>query len=78
MMEIGLRQACYFSAAHQPQSRAILDQGSWTPQIIPCVHHKWHTDAEYETELVKAQDLGPKFHHTIRDAVVHFGDIPAE
>ena len=37
-------QARYFSAAHPQQSKAVLDQKRWQPQIVPYVHHKWHAD----------------------------------
>ena len=47
---------------------------SWQPQLVLCVHHKWHTDTVYEIDLVKAQDMD----QTLSYAVVHFGDIPEE
>ena len=56
----------------------VFDQRSWKFQIVPYVHHKWPTDTVHEIELVKARDLGLKFHQTFSYAVVHFGDIPAE
>ena len=31
---------------------------SWQPQIVPHVHHMWHTDTVYEIDPVKAQDMG--------------------
>ena len=72
------RQACYFSAAHPQQSRAVPSQRSWKPQIVLHVQHKWHTDTFYEIDLVKAQELGLQFYQTFSCAVVDFGDIPAE
>ena len=56
------RRACHFSAAHP----ATPDQKSGQPQLVPYVHHKWHTDTFYDIGLVKAQEM------------VHFGDVRAE
>ena len=39
-----VRLARYFSAAHPQQSIAVRDQKIWQPHIVPCAHHKWHTD----------------------------------
>ena len=72
------RQACYCSAAHSQQNKSVPDQKSWQPQIVLNVHHKWHTDTVYETDLFTAQDMGLIFLQTFSYAVVHFGDIPAE
>ena len=60
------KQTCYFSAAH-PQNKAVPDQKSWKPQIVPHVHHKWHTDT-----------MALKFQQTFSYAVGHFADIPAK
>ena len=51
------RQASYFSAAHLQESKAVPDRKSWQPLIIPYVHHKWHIDAIFETDLVNAQSM---------------------
>ena len=32
----------------------------------------------YEIDLIKARDTGLQFYRTFSDAVVHFGDIPAD
>ena len=72
------RQACYCSAAHSQQSKAVLDRKSLQPHIVPDVHHKWHTDTVYETDLLKAQDMSLTFLQTFSHPVVPFGDMPAE
>ena len=36
------RQACYFSAAHTQNSKAVLNPKSWKPQIVRYVHQKRH------------------------------------
>ena len=36
------------------------------PQIVFFVHRKWHTDAIYEVDLVKAQEMGLTFHQTFK------------
>ena len=71
------RQACYFSAAHPEESKAVLNPKSWVPQIVLHVHHKWHTDTIYEIDLVKTQDMDLKYYQTFSYAVVSFGGIPA-
>ena len=53
-----------------------LDQKSWKPQIVAYVHHKWHTDTIYETDV--AQEMGLQVDQTVSCVVVHFGDVPAE
>ena len=46
--------------------------------MVPNVYHKWLTDAIYETDLVKAHEIGLTLSHTLSCAVVHFGDVPAD
>ena len=53
------RQVCYISAAHPKEGKAVLDRKSWEPQLVPYVHHKWHTDTICGTDLVKVQEMGP-------------------
>ena len=72
------RRAWYFSATHPQQSKAVLDQKSWQPQIVPDVNHMWHTEAVHEFDLANTQDMGLKFYQTFSCAVVHLGDIPSE
>ena len=69
-------QACYVSAAHPQQSKAVLDRKSRQPQVAPYVHHTWYTDTKID--VVKAQEMGLKFTQTFSCAVFNFGDIPAE
>ena len=38
----------------------------------------WHTNTIYDIDLVTAHDMGLKIYQTFSDAVVHFGDVPAE
>ena len=59
------RQACHFSAVHPQKSKAVLDQKGWKPQIVPYIHHKWHADTIDDIDMVKAQDMGPEFYHSI-------------
>ena len=66
------------SRASPVKRRQHFHQKSWQPQIVPHVHHKWHTDIVYEIGLVKEQKMVLKFFHDFSCAVVHFGDIPAE
>ena len=68
-------QACYFSAAHPQQYKAVPDQKSWDSQLVPCVHHKWLTDTVYEMALVKTQEMGLTFYHTFSCVVVLVGDF---
>ena len=72
------RQACYLSAAHSQQSKAVLDQKTWQPQIVLYVLHKWHTNTVYETDQFRAQDMGLTLLPTFSYVVVPFGDMPAE
>ena len=60
------------------KSKAVPGRTSWQPQIVPYVHHEWHTDTVYEIDLVKAQDMSSDFHRTFSYAVVHFGNMSAE
>ena len=60
------RQACYFSAAHLQKSKAVLEQKSWQPQVVPCVHHKWHTAIIFEIDLVKSTRDGSKMLSSIQ------------
>ena len=46
--------------------KAVLDQKSWQPHKVPYGHHKWHTDTDYEIDLVKAQDVGLQLLPNIR------------
>ena len=71
-------QAWYFPAAHPQKSKAVLDRKSWKPQIVPHVHHKWHTATIYEIDLVKTQQMRLQFHQTFSYSVAHVGDVPAE
>ena len=72
------RQARYFSAAHPQESKAVPDRKIWEPQLVPYVHHKWHTDTSYESDSVKAHSMSLKFYQTFSYVVVPFGDIPVE
>ena len=42
-------------------ARKQPDRKSWEPQLVPCVHLKWHTDSIYEFDLVNAQEMGLPF-----------------
>ena len=42
---------------------------------FPDVHHTWHTDTIFESDLVKSTDHGFKFYQTFSHGLVHFGDI---
>ena len=66
------RQACYFSSAHPPESKAVPDRKSSEPQPVLHIRQKWHTDINHEI------DLGLNTTQTFSDAVVHFGDIAAK
>ena len=62
----GHGQACYSSAAHPQDSKAVPEQKSWEPQLVIFVHSKWHTDTIYEIDLVKAQSMGlNSFKHSV-------------
>ena len=74
----GRKESSYFSAAHSQQAKAVPDQKKWQPQLVPHVPHNWHTDTVYDIDLGKAQDMGLKSYQTLSNAVVHFGDVPAE
>ena len=69
------RQACHFSVTHPLKSKTEFGQKSSQPHFIPYIHHSWHTDTIYETDVVKAQDMG---YQTFSDAAFHFRDVPAQ
>ena len=64
----------FLGRASSEKNKAVSEK----PQLVPDVHHKWHTDTIDEMELGKAQKWDLKFNQTFCDAVVYFGDVPAE
>ena len=72
------RQPCYLSNAHPQESKSESDWTSLQPQLVPYVHHTWHTGTTCDMDLVKAQEMGLKFFQIFSYAVLPFGDIPAD
>ena len=73
------RQPCYFSAVHPQGRKAVPGRKGWEPQLVPCDHHKCHTDTIYEIDLVRAQEMGLTNLSNIQVCCCSiFGDIPAE
>ena len=50
------RQTSMLLLSRASASKVVPDRKSWEPQLVPNVHHKWHTDITNETDLVKAQE----------------------
>ena len=48
-------QTCNFTAAHPQKSKTVHDQGSWHPEFVYYVHHKWYTVTNHEMDLARGK-----------------------